>query len=74
MASEFKLEARVGYNDDDLWNLQLRVTNIRTRGEAQSLGEALAQQFRDFITSRGGKITGDVVKRDTGLILPDTVN
>ncbi len=72
--SEFKLEARVGYNDDDLWNLQLRVTNIQTRREAQDLGQALAQQFRDFLRSRGGKVTEDVVKRDTGLILPDTVN
>ena len=72
--AEFKLEARVGYNDDDGWNVQLRVTNIESREEARALGQQFAQQFREFLTSRGGIVTEDVVKKDTSLILPDVVN
>lgn len=72
--SNIKLEARVGYNDDDEWNVQMRVTHLASREDARELGQKMAQQFRDFLASHGVSITEDVVKKDTALILPDSMN
>lgn len=71
--AQFKLAARIGFNDDDGWNVQMRITNLPSREDAKVLGERFAAQFREFLAAQGATVTEDVVKRDTTLILPDTV-
>lgn len=55
--STFNLNARIGYNDEDRWNVGVMITGIDTREEATALAQALAKQFQDFIRSRGGTIS-----------------
>lgn len=71
--SEFKLEARAGFNDTDKFNVQVVVTQIDSMEEARALSKALCDQFQSFLEARGGRVTKATSPRGSefkGVILP----